>query len=468
MVVDPVISKYAEIINALHKDWEPHNGQIPVGRALFQDKITNIFVQSGRKWGKTELILYILWRWAESHPGSSCYYISPFQKQSKEIIWANKRVQNFGPREWLLPGSSGINNTELRINFKNGSFIKCDGSDNYESYRGIEPHLIIYEEFKDFRPEFHHSMEPNLLVYNAPLVIIGTPPDHDCQYTQMAEDFKQSSTKFWYCGPTSENPYVDKQWLSNKRKELIDRGDSDEWEREYEGRYVKGGKASIFPMLKESMIKPHDRLMSELRYDLKKLNWYVIADPGTVTCFAVLFAAVNPYTKKIYLLDELYEQSQANTTVNYIGKKIIEKKAQLYQRGEWVQVADEAAAWFINEMSDRYDEGFGPTKKALNDKEMGLSLIKDALLNNKLVFSDRCAKMYWEMENYIKDDKGKIPKKNDHMIDNLRYLLSEHGYSLNLVDEPKKEADDENFRGARITDDFPGWDETGEKLEEWS
>lgn len=459
-------SKYVEVVNSLHSGWEPHDGQLKVGQALFKHKIHSIFVQSGRKWGKTELILYFLWRWAECNPGSSCYYISPFQKQSKEIIWANKRVQNFGPRSWLHEGSAGINNTELRLNFKNGSFIKCDGSDNFESYRGIEPHMMIYEEFKDFRPEFHHSMEPNLLVHNSPLIIIGTPPDHDCQYVEMADEFKNNKSKFWYAGPTWENPFVDREWLKKKKQELLDRGDSDEWEREYEGRYVKGGKASIFPMLKPSVVRPHMELLNEIKNDVKKLQWYVVADPGTVTCFAVLFAAINPYTKKIYLLDEIYEKTQANTTVNIIGSMILEKKNLLNNRKDWVQVADEAEAWFINEMGDRFDEGFYPTRKSLNDKEVGVSMIKDALLQDKVIISDKCTNLYWEMENYIKDRNGRIPKKNDHLIDTLRYLLGENAYSLNTIDEPKKESDDESFRGARITDDFPEFDEIGQRREE--
>ena len=173
----PEVEAYVDTIKALHGRWTPHTGQIQVGKALFTDNCKQIFVQCGRKWGKTDLIEYILWRWAQLNPGSSCYYISPFFKQSKEIIWANQRIQNFGPREWLNPGDKGINNSELRLKFRNGSFIKLDGADNFDAHRGTEPHILVYEEFKDHNPKFHEAMDPNLAPHDAPLVVIGTPPE---------------------------------------------------------------------------------------------------------------------------------------------------------------------------------------------------------------------------------------------------------------------------------------------------
>ena len=93
------LADYAEIINVLHEQWAPHDEQIIVGKQLFNHGKRKLFIQCGRKWGKTELIMYILYRWAICNPGSSCYYMSPLVTQSKEIIWANNRLQNFLPIE---------------------------------------------------------------------------------------------------------------------------------------------------------------------------------------------------------------------------------------------------------------------------------------------------------------------------------------------------------------------------------
>ena len=53
------------------------------------------------------------------------------------------------------------------------------------------------------------------------------------------------------------------------------------------------------------------------------------------------------------------------------------------------------------------------------------------------------------MDNYFKDKNGKIPKSNDHIIDNARYLLASLGYELNTKQE-YIESKDEDFRGESL------------------
>lgn len=447
----PAQSSYAEMITGLHQNWTPHVGQLRVGSALFRDDIRSIFVQCGRKWGKTELILYILWRWAFMNPGKGCYYVAPFFKQAKEIIWADPRIQDFGPRRWVR----SINNTELRITLTNGSFIKLEGSDNFEAHRGTRPGIVCYEEYKDHRPEFRRVMRPNISVFNAPEIFIGTPPDRDCDFTETAQEHQADPKKFFYHAPTRENHHISREWLEEERLRCIARGEEDYWQREFEALFVKGGQSKIFPMLTKDHVKPHQELMDEIKRDMKKLEYILWADPAAATCFAVLFVAINPYTKKIYVLDEIYEMLQGEMTVKRIGKRIIQKKNELWERAEWRQGYDEAATWFANEMLDHFEESFEPSHKALHDKDYGLSLIKDIILQGKFVMSDRCQKFYWEMDNYFKDKNGRIPKVNDHQIDNFRYILGAYAYDLNNKFETKDE-DDEDFRGEplRIQEDM--------------
>lgn len=469
---------YAKTIHGLQDKWEPHTGQVPLGKALFYDGIKEIFVECGRNFGKTEFVAYALWRWARLNPRSESYYFGPLQKQAREILWESRRILDFGPRSWV----ENINETQMRITFTNGSFIKVDGSDNTESYRGVKPKngLIIYDEFKDFRPEFHVAFEPNLAAHSCSLLILGTPPEGtESQFFQVADEFKANPRKRYFNFPTSMNPHISKTWLSDKKAELYARGEGDIWEREYEAKRVRGGSNSIFPMLKDAHKVPYEKLLFELKHDMRKLKWFISADPGTSTCFAVLFGAINPYSKKIYLVDEIYETDQQKTTTQKIGLRILQTKHSLRKRGAasessdsfydetFTQVCDEAGAWFINEMLDQFNEHFSPTQKHLNRKEVGLSLIKDLLLKDKLVMSDRCTKLFWEMANYIRDHQGRIPKERDHLIDCLRYMLGSANYGLVEEKEPIPEDKDDTFRGARISDDFHGLDEWGDRKREW-
>lgn len=452
------------MIEELHGVWTPHAAQVQVGRDLISEKVTEVFAQCGRNFGKTDLVAYLLWRWAKAHPGSENYYFAPYMKQAREILWASRRVQEFGPARWI---AGEPNSTEMRIRFTNGSFIKLDGSDNVEAYRGVKPKgLSVFDEFKDFRPEFYDAFDPNRAAHNSPLFIIGTPPDRDCQYTSVADEYSKNPLKRFFQFPTSANPHISKDWLQKKKNELYLRGEGDVWEREYEAKFVKGGAAKIFPMISKSFIKPHDQIMQTLLRDRKKLQWFMTVDPAAATCFAGLFCALNPYTKTWYILDEVYERNQAEMSVDKIGRRLLSMRHALWDDADaWFPTYDEAETWFANEFMDRFGEGFHPSQKAKNDKEDGLSLIKDIFLQGKVVISSRCKWLYWELDNYFKDKNGKIPKKDDHLIDCFRYTLGAAHYVLNEETEYREE-EDEDFRGAKISDDFPGLDPMGVQTDE--
>jgi hypothetical protein len=352
----------------------------------------------------------------------------------------------------------------MRLRFKNGSFIKIDGSDNYNSHRGTRPGILVYEEYKDHRKEFREVMRPNLAVFNAPEIFIGTPPedvdesDTDNEYVLTANEHRAThGTKTYFKkSPTHENNHISKEWLDEERDRLIRRGEEHVWLREYMAEYCKGGANKIFPMLSRDMVRPHKEVIGEIERDFKKLDFYVWADPGTATVFAVLFVAVNPYTKRIYILDEIYEQDQSEMTVRKIGDRMVMKKHEIGNTVvDWRQGYDEAALWWANEMLDHFNEGWEPSQKAQNKKDVGIGLLKDIMISDNLVISDRCKKFFWEMDNYRKDQNGKIPKKDDHLIDCIRYVLGADGYHLIEGMEPQDPEKDEMWRGSTIQNDFP-------------
>ena len=437
----------ARYLKELHDGWAPHPGQVPPIVALFRLGMLLLFLECGRKFGKTELLLYFLIRSARMNPNSANYYFAPYQKQARELIWANQRIQNFVPRSWL---AKKPNDTEMRITLDNGAFIKLDGSDNYDSYRGVGKGMaiVVYEEYKDFRPEFHMAFGPNIADNVCPLVVAGSPPEMDCDYTVMADQVKTDPTGVHFCLPSWLNPHIDKKWLKSERQRLYARGEGVVWEREYGARRVRGGPNAIFPMFsRDRHVRPHENVMNELLHDKPKLQWLAIADPGTITVFAVLYMAVNPYKKTVYMLDEIYAQSTAETSTSQIIPEHRDKKRDLYRDCEqWWQPCDEAAAWFINEAAASYEEYFFATKKSLHKKTEGLSLIKDQMINNRVVISDRCQKLIWEIENYVKDKHGKIPKENDHLIDNWRYGNATAGLSLLEEAEPVQDTFNEDPR----------------------
>jgi hypothetical protein len=196
-------------------------------------------------------------------------------KHAGELVWKNNRLQNFFTRPKRLRGESDAefeqrrqiglqlhdmyvdkaNNSEMRLYFKNGSFIKVDGAENYANADGIEPDFMVYDEFKSHDPRFNEAMEPNLRVKRAPLLIVGTPPEEmETYYEKIANSFKRLSYAEHYQRPSYLNKHIypdgeqDPEFKEECEKYLA-RGDDDVMRRELYAEIVVSGKKALFPVL---------------------------------------------------------------------------------------------------------------------------------------------------------------------------------------------------------------------------
>lgn len=438
----------AEIIQDLNTKFVPHPGQIVAGRAMLYQNFKKVFIAAGRNWGKSKLAAYLLWRNALENPGSQQYYFAPFQKQAREIMWQSRVLLDMAPEGVI----ESLNNTESRIILNNGSSIKIDGSDNYEAYRGVKTAgLTCCDEIKDFRPEFLEAYLPNTAAFNSPIMLIGTPDSKEGVFSQYMELAKESSTWFYYQAPTSDNPYISKQWLKEKEEELNLMGEPEQFMREFMAVFVRGGKRSIFPMCinierpKFEDIKPKD---------LHKWKIMVAQDPAATSVWAVVFILHNPHTKRSIIFDELYVDDPHTMTARKMYG-LIDAKLQPFkgQVREIEHVYDEAAAFARNEFSEVCDWWMIPTRK----KEMGIQgyidLIRTIFLKGLVIVCQEAPKLYWELCQSEKDENGKIPDKNNHATDALGYGFQALGLDLELRDEPRI-IQKEEPRGYRIEDEM--------------
>jgi len=420
-----------------------HPTQIAALKPLYNEGLSNHFFSCGRKWGKSELMGYVLWRHALLNPGSACYYIGPEAAHARKIMWDLQRFQRFLGKD-TAKYIDTIRNQEMMIRLKNGSFIQVVGSDNYTVANGLTPSFAVYDEFKAFNHRWHTEFAPNRAAKAAPLIIIGTKPrsgnKNMDQYNDIFNYAKSNPDKYNVVEySTWDNPInhlpAQKQMIEEEITQLIERGEEDVVQLEYYSKFVPGGKAAIFPMLKkETHEMPHHEMVDLIKKDYRRYEWYLVTDPGTTTCYSALICAIHPYNKKVYIVDELYETNQSMTSIRMMYPRM-EALMKKYTPGlnihdDWLKVADEAAAWAISEIMAQYGVYFMPTDKAHNKKEAGLSLIKDQLIHGFLHISDNCPNLWKEMEHYARDERGNIPKIRDHAIDCLRYLNGASNYNM--------------------------------------
>jgi len=95
------------------------------------------FTEWGRRHRKTTLWLNILIREACEHPNCAYGLILPLQVEARNVVWDSpdmltKYLPDKAEMDWTL------NEQKMLIKFANGSILKIGGSDDPDSYRGIE------------------------------------------------------------------------------------------------------------------------------------------------------------------------------------------------------------------------------------------------------------------------------------------------------------------------------------------
>lgn len=451
--------KYKEDLERqIHQAWFPHQGQLDIVSAFLVHWCIGVFLQCGRKIGKTELAIYLLYIYGKLFEGSECYYIADEKDHARDILWDNGRLPRFFSSIRRNKGESldafkrrrdvgmslqdkwvkKTNNQDMSVRLDNDSIIKVDGAKNFSKADGLSPTFVVYDEFKSHDPRYDQAMRPNLNTFDGRILIMGTPPDNtDNYYCKTAREFRNKKGYVFFRRPSWMNPHVysgpEDPKLIAEKEEYIRRGEYHVFAREYEARIIPDQNRMIFPMLTEKKHRGnYEEMVQTIKRRIRDWEFYVHFDPASSSVFGVLFIAINKYDKRVWLLDEIYEGNQMETT----SKKIWVRARDLW-RGiheyddDWYKGYDYREAWFATEIAVEFNEGVTPCEKDVGgeNREAKLSVIKDCMLYDRFKVSDKCVWTWKELANYKKDENGKIPKTNDHNIDNLRYTLNAAGYN---------------------------------------
>ena len=133
---------------------------------------------------------------------------------------------------------------------------------------------------------------------------------------------------------------------------------------------------------------------------------------------AAVWGAIDRDTGSVYIYDEYY-RGQAEPSVH---------AAAIKSRGDWIPGAIDPASRGRTQtdgaqLLELYTQLGLHVDIAYNVREAGIYTVWEMLSQGRLKIFNHCKNVMAEYRIYRRDEKGQVVKKNDHLMDALRYFV---------------------------------------------
>lgn len=242
-----------------------------------------------RRAGKTVACVNELIKSALSFKGNDgrFAYVAPFYKQAKNVAW--DYLKKFSR---VIPNIS-INESELRIDYPNGSRIQLFGADNADALRGLFFDGLVADEYGDWKPSiWGYVIRPALADRQGWAVIIGTPKGHN-QFWEIYESAIRLNDWLALKIKASESGLLIPSELNALKEELSEAA----WSQEMECDFDAAIPGSVWG--KELYILEQEKRIKKNLYD-PNLKTYAVFDLGRRDATAIWWIQVH---RELRLID---------------------------------------------------------------------------------------------------------------------------------------------------------------------
>ena len=169
------------------------------------------------------------------------YYFMPTYSQGKKIIWDGMDRSGMPFLDHFpKPLIKSKNETELKIELKNGSLFQIIGTDKIDAIVGTNPVGCVFSEYSLQNPKAWDYIRPILAENGGWALFLYTPRgmNHGWKLLQQAKD---SDNWFWEILTVDDTKAIGKEVLEQENKEMP----SDLYQQEYYCKFLEGAGQAI-------------------------------------------------------------------------------------------------------------------------------------------------------------------------------------------------------------------------------
>jgi len=381
----------------------------------------------GRRFGKSSLALALAIAFCVENKEAKVWIIAPTYQQAKDIFWRSSEKIPFWTREFARANYPvKKNDSELLLQFPNGSLLQLKGSDREDTLRGSGLDFVILDEMASMKPNvWKEIIFPSLLDSGGKAMFISTPRGYNHFYNLFLKGKRNENDWESFQYTSYQNPYIDKAFLDQAKADSDEQTFAQEYLAEFHKYY-----GLVYP---EFDRKTHVIQPTELD---PGWTYGVGIDRGLTNPSGVVFCAIDP-DDNFFVYDEIY-------ATNLISEQLVDQVNQKAGHYLTYKFCDPSAADF---MATALDKGMFITP-ATKEGDLsqwvlnGIAKVKAKLKiqegtgKPKLFVFNHCKNLINEFQQYRWLEKSNQalserdkPDKNygfDHLLDGLRYLIGSY------------------------------------------
>jgi hypothetical protein len=284
-----------ESLDIVHNSFTLRWYQLPVYNAIEKEGFRRVLYVAPRRCGKD----YLGWNLAiRQCLKKTClvFYVLPTYSQGRKAIFDaitidSKKFLDCLPHDFI----ASINQSEMKIRFKNDSILQVIGGDTYDnSLVGTNPFAVILSEYSLMPADIFSYIRPILAANGGWCLFVGTPRGKNHMYrlhkfAETSQDWKVVYQK------TSEIKHITDEVLAQEKAEM----EEGLFLQEYECSYERGIEGSYYGTFLDRLKKAGQ---------ICPVPW----DPG-LTVNVAFDIGVNDATTMIF-----WQQNEAQTAIRII------------------------------------------------------------------------------------------------------------------------------------------------------